>query len=82
MTGAPHFQLTARRWTTADLETARHRSDLTPRDHIYLNLDLAQTGLGSASCGPAATSDHVLEIAPYSFTLHFRPVPPRDPGTH
>ncbi|HEY3559890.1 MAG TPA: glycoside hydrolase family 2 TIM barrel-domain containing protein [Kribbella sp.] len=69
VTGAPHFQLTARRWTTEDLETARHRSDLTPRDHIYLNLDLAQSGLGSASCGPPTR--YPLEIAPYTFSLTF-----------
>ncbi|TCC31259.1 glycoside hydrolase family 2 TIM barrel-domain containing protein [Kribbella sindirgiensis] len=73
VTGAPHFQLTARRWTTEDLERARHRSDLTPRDHIYLNLDLAQNGLGSASCGPPATQQHTLEVAPYTFTLTFHP---------
>ncbi|MGW7684158.1 glycoside hydrolase family 2 TIM barrel-domain containing protein [Kribbella sp. NPDC054772] len=72
VTGAPYFQLTARRWTTEDLEHARHRSDLTPRDHIYLNLDLAQNGLGSASCGPAATAAHTLEVAPYTFGLTFR----------
>jgi beta-galactosidase len=71
--GTPHFQLTARRWTTEDLERARHRSDLTPHDHIYLNLDLAQNGLGSASCGPPATQQHTLEVAPYTFTLRFHP---------
>ncbi|GAA1615657.1 glycoside hydrolase family 2 TIM barrel-domain containing protein [Kribbella karoonensis] len=72
VTGAPHFQLTARRWTTEDLEAARHRSDLTPRDHIYLNLDLAQSGLGSASCGPPTRDP--LEIAPYTFSLTFTPI--------
>ncbi|MET9275783.1 glycoside hydrolase family 2 TIM barrel-domain containing protein [Kribbella sp. NPDC003557] len=72
VSGAPYFQLTARRWTTEDLEHARHRSDLAPRDHIYLNLDLAQTGLGSASCGPAATPQHQLEVAPYTFSLTFQ----------
>ncbi|MGW1344598.1 glycoside hydrolase family 2 TIM barrel-domain containing protein [Kribbella sp. NPDC002412] len=70
--GAPYFQLTARRWTTEDLEGARHRADLIPRDHVYLNLDLAQNGLGSASCGPPATPQHTLEVAEYSFTLTFR----------
>ncbi|MEV0290772.1 glycoside hydrolase family 2 TIM barrel-domain containing protein [Kribbella sp. NPDC050820] len=70
--GAPHFQLTARRWTTEDLERARHRADLVPRDRVYLNLDLAQNGLGSASCGPPATPQHTLEVAEYSFTLTFR----------
>ncbi|GAA3147538.1 beta-galactosidase [Kribbella aluminosa] len=71
VTGSPHFQLTARRWTTEDLEQARHRSDLTPRAHIYLTLDLAQNGLGSASCGPPTRIG--LEVAPYTFTLTFRP---------
>ena len=70
--GDPHFQLTARRWTTEDLERARHRSDLTPSDHIHLNLDLAQNGLGSASCGPAATAQHTLEVAERTLTLTFR----------
>ncbi|TCC62389.1 hypothetical protein E0H73_15775 [Kribbella pittospori] len=69
--GAPYFQLTARRWTAEDLERARHRSDLTPREHIYLNLDLAQNGLGSASCGPPATPQHTLEPGSYTFSLTF-----------
>ncbi len=70
--GAPYFQLTARRWTTEDLERARHRSELSPREHVYVNLDLAQNGLGSASCGPAATAQHTLEVAERTFTLTFR----------
>jgi beta-galactosidase len=73
--GAPYFQLTARRWTTEDLERARHRSDLTPGDQIYVNLDLAQHGLGSASCGPPATPQHTLEVAERTFTLTFRRSP-------
>ncbi len=70
--GSPSFQLTARRWTSEDLELARHRSDLSSRDHVYLNLDLAQHGLGSASCGPPATAQHALEVAPRTFGLLFR----------
>ncbi|TDO52473.1 beta-galactosidase [Kribbella sp. VKM Ac-2527] len=73
--GAPHFQLTARRWTTEDLERARHRSDPTPAEHIYVNLDLAQHGLGSASCGPPATPQHTLEVAERTFALTFRRTP-------
>ncbi|MEU4607032.1 glycoside hydrolase family 2 TIM barrel-domain containing protein [Kribbella sp. NPDC023972] len=69
--GAPHFQLTARRWTTQDLERARHRGDLKPRDRVYINLDLAQHGLGSASCGPQATPGHTLEVTQRTFTLTF-----------
>jgi beta-galactosidase len=73
--GAPYFQLTARRWTTEDLERARHRSDLTPSERIHVNLDLAQHGLGSASCGPPATPQHTLEVAERTFALTFRRSP-------
>jgi beta-galactosidase len=69
--GVPYFQLTARRWTTEDLERARHRGDLKPRDRVYVNLDLAQHGLGSASCGPRATPEHTLEVTERTFTLTF-----------
>ncbi|TDD30586.1 DUF4981 domain-containing protein [Kribbella turkmenica] len=79
--GAPYFQLTARRWTTEELERARHRSDLVPGDRVHLNLDLAQHGLGSASCGPAATADHTLEVAERTFTLTFREFGGQGPGT-
>ncbi|TCN38301.1 beta-galactosidase [Kribbella orskensis] len=72
--GAPVFQLTARRWTTEDLERARHRSDLTARDRVYLNLDLAQNGLGSASCGPGALPQYVLAPRPRTFAVTFSPL--------
>ncbi len=43
-----------------DLAYARHRAGqrrmrtpLVPREEVYLNLDVRQTGLGGASCGPA-----------------------------
>ena len=41
------------------MEFSRHRGDerryrapLVPREEIILNLDVRQTGLGGASCGP------------------------------
>ncbi|GAB2607437.1 glycoside hydrolase family 2 TIM barrel-domain containing protein [Kribbella endophytica] len=72
--GEAFFQLTARRWTTEDLEQAKHRSDLVARDQVYVNLDLAQNGLGSASCGPRAAQQYVLAPGPYSFAVTFRPL--------
>ncbi len=50
--GHPCFDLTARRWTSEDLDAARHTPDLVARDRIWLNLDHAQQGIGTASCGP------------------------------
>jgi beta-galactosidase len=68
------FGLTVRRWTSADLEAARHTSDLVPRDRLYVNLDIAQHGLGTASCGPGVLPQHQLRAEPADLTLEFGPL--------
>ena len=65
--GRPHIDLTARRWTTEDLDAATHTPDLTPRDRVWVNLDHAQNGIGSASCGPGVLPQHRLEAQPARF---------------
>ncbi|MDQ2837285.1 MAG: DUF4981 domain-containing protein [Actinomycetota bacterium] len=72
--GEPSIELTVRRWTSNDLDLATHASDLRPRDRVYLNLDLAQNGLGSASCGPGVLAEHVLNAEPASFAMTFTPI--------
>ncbi|GLW08137.1 beta-galactosidase [Microtetraspora sp. NBRC 13810] len=72
--GLPHFGFTARRWTSEDLDAARHPHDLVPRDRVYVNLDLAQHGIGSASCGPDTLPAHRLTAAPAEFTVILRPL--------
>ena len=72
--GAPTIDFTARRWTTEDLDAARHTTDLTPRDRIYLNLDLAQHGLGSASCGPGVLPAYRLDAEATTFGVRLRPI--------
>ncbi|MFC4947957.1 glycoside hydrolase family 2 TIM barrel-domain containing protein [Pseudonocardia sp. GCM10023141] len=69
------FDLTARRLTSEDLDAARHTVDLVPGELIHLNLDLAQQGLGTASCGPGVLPQHRLGASAASFDLTFRPVP-------
>ena len=71
--GEPLFGLTARRWTTEQVDAARHTGDLRPGDRIWLNLDLAQQGLGSASCGPGVLPRYRLHPAPATFRLTFAP---------
>ncbi|MEV0200743.1 glycoside hydrolase family 2 TIM barrel-domain containing protein [Nonomuraea sp. NPDC050691] len=74
VSGDPVFGLTARRWATADLERARHRPDLVPGDRVHVNLDLAQQGVGTASCGPGTLPAYELRAAPAAFRLRFDPV--------
>jgi beta-galactosidase len=72
--GAPVFDLTVRRWTSEDLDAARHSTDLVPREQVYVNADLAQNGLGTASCGPGVLPQHVLAAEPASWTIRLRPL--------
>ena len=40
------------RFAPEDLFAATHTTDLSPRPEVRVNLDVAQRGLGTASCGP------------------------------
>jgi beta-galactosidase len=73
--GEPTFDLTVRRWTTADLDAARHTTDLVERDRLYVNLDLGQNGLGTAACGPGVLPQHELHPGPADLAVTFAPVP-------
>ncbi|MHA3704140.1 glycoside hydrolase family 2 TIM barrel-domain containing protein [Jatrophihabitans sp. YIM 134969] len=52
------FDLTVRRWTSEDLDAARHAVELRPRDRVYVNLDVGQNGIGTAACGPGVLPGH------------------------
>jgi beta-galactosidase len=69
--GAPTLDLTVRRWTTEDLDLAQHTNELHPRDRVYVNLDAAQHGLGSAACGPGVLPPDQLHTGPASWTVRF-----------
>ena len=75
--GRPHVELTARRWTSEDLDAARHQADLLPRDRVYVNADLAQHGVGTGACGPAVLPPYRLEAAPASYAFALRATTPR-----
>ncbi|MCP2635882.1 DUF4981 domain-containing protein [Microbacterium sp. HD4P20] len=51
--GRPEFDFTARRWTSHDLARADKPHELVDSGRVWLNIDHAQQGLGSASVGPA-----------------------------
>jgi beta-galactosidase len=69
VTGDPVFGLTARRWTSEDLDAAGHAADLRTGDRVWLNLDRAQHGLGSASCGPGVLEAYRLVAGPTRFRV-------------
>jgi beta-galactosidase len=65
------FGLTVRRWTTQDMQEAKHHPDLVPGDTTYVTLDIAQAGIGSHACGPALPTRYKLPTAPASLSLRF-----------
>ncbi|GAA2328132.1 DUF4981 domain-containing protein [Streptomyces kunmingensis] len=70
--GEPDFSLTARRWTSEQLDAAEHLTDLTPTGTVWLNLDHAQQGIGSQSCGPGVLPQYRLTPGPAEFSFTFR----------
>ncbi len=67
------FGLTVRRWTSADLDAAQHPVDLVPGDRVWLTVDLAHRGVGTASCGPDVLPQHELHAAPARLRLALTP---------
>jgi beta-galactosidase len=73
ISGVPWFDLTARPWSTAALEAAQHTSDLHPDGRLYLHVDHAHHGIGSAACGPWLPAAHTLAATPEVFTVGLAP---------
>ncbi|MEU3850172.1 glycoside hydrolase family 2 TIM barrel-domain containing protein [Streptomyces sp. NPDC029554] len=69
--GDPEFWFTARRWTSEQLDAARHRTDLVPGDTVWVNLDHGQHGIGSQSCGPGPLPRYHLKAEPAQFSFVF-----------
>jgi beta-galactosidase len=64
----PLIGFSASHFTAADLTAARHTIDLEPRAEVMLNLDHAQRGLGTASCGPDTSPRYRLNAPAYRFS--------------
>ncbi|MFF4501702.1 glycoside hydrolase family 2 TIM barrel-domain containing protein [Streptomyces sp. NPDC001401] len=69
--GDPEFFLTARRWTTEQLEAATHLTGLTPGETVWVNLDHAVHGIGTGSCGPGVLPQYQLPAEPAEFSFIF-----------
>lgn len=66
------LEASASHYTAADLYAATHTIDLTPRDEVIVNLDYAQRGLGTASCGPDTLEQYRLPAGEYHFGYTIR----------
>ncbi|MET7978133.1 glycoside hydrolase family 2 TIM barrel-domain containing protein [Streptomyces mirabilis] len=64
-------QVTVTRYRAADLAAATHHDELVPRTGCVVHLDAAHRGLGTASCGPDTSADHLVPAGTrrWSWTL-------------
>jgi beta-galactosidase len=72
--------LTARPWTDRALADAAHPHELAPDGALWLHLDAAQHGLGTAACGSGVERGAVLHPAPVTLQVRLttsggRPTP-------
>lgn len=71
--GAPLMEASVSHFTAADLFAAAHTTDLVARPEVHVNLDLAQRGLGTASCGPDTLPAYRIEPGRYRFAFTVSP---------
>jgi beta-galactosidase len=69
--GLPEFDFTARRWTSHDLARADKPHELVDSGRVWLNIDHAQQGLGSASVGPALPEQYRIPRERTSWSVRF-----------
>ena len=74
--GVPTINFSAHRFTTEDLDNAKHTYELPRRDEITVNFDYAQNGLGTASCGPGVLPQYRLKPEKFAFAVKLRPFGP------
>lgn len=60
-----HFSAT--NYSAHDLFVAENQCDLKPRQELFVHLDVAHRGLGTASCGPDVLEEYRLRSGTYSF---------------
>ena len=68
------FSFTASHYSAAQLTEKAHDYELAPESVTYVNLDYAQSGIGSNSCGPELDVAHRLSEKSFSWTLRLKPV--------
>ncbi len=68
-TPAARCDASVTRFTPQSLFAARHTTDLIPDHKVIVNLDVAQRGLGTGSCGPDTLEQYRIKAG--SWTLDF-----------
>ena len=67
-------QASATHFRAADLASARHEVELTPRPETIVHVDAVHRGIGTASCGPDTLESYKIRPGVYEWSWSFKPV--------
>ncbi len=72
--GMPLLSVNALNYGTEDLNAGKHPHDLTTRDYVTLDIDLAQQGVGGDnSWGAWPHEEHLIPCAPHEYRFKLAP---------
>lgn len=71
--GTPTFETTALHFSNDSL-ARKSSANLTPQEDVFWNIDLIQSGLGGASCGPGVRPNYIIGVKNYNFTIRLKPL--------
>lgn len=71
--GTPTYETSTLHYNNADL-TRKSSANLEPQKDIFWNIDLQQSGLGSASCGPSVREAYIVPITNYNYSVRLKPL--------
>jgi beta-galactosidase/beta-glucuronidase len=72
--GAQLFEVSVHPFSIRNLDKSQHTFELEWCNDVILYVDCAQSGLGSAACGPGVLPKYELTEKNYSFTVRMCPV--------
>jgi beta-galactosidase len=72
----PLMEASVSHYRTEDIYQALHTHELIERDEVIVNLDLAHSGLGGASCGPGTLEKYLVQPGEFHLRLLFHPFGP------
>lgn len=68
------FEFSATPYTNAVIDKATHINQLERTGTTTLNLDVAQMGVGTATCGPGVLSPYLVKVEPTRFAFRIKPM--------
>lgn len=70
VTAPEFFQFSVTPYSDENIQAAKHINELIDDGQVTIHLDAAQTGVGTATCGPDIFKHYRLPIQPYDFEFN------------